>query len=189
MVTKGLDFENVRLVGVLDADNLLNFPDFRSYERSFQLMTQVSGRAGRMHDRGKVVIQTSMPENKILKFVLENNYLQYYKEEISERKQYDYPPFTRLIRISFKHKKENIVNDFSTIYASIIRKQFKEKLLGPYSPLVKRIQNYYIKEILLKLNSDISLPKAKKLLLLASENLRQQKNFSSVMVIFNVDPY
>lgn len=189
MVTKGLDFENVRLVGVLDADNLLNFPDFRSYERSFQLMTQVSGRAGRMHDRGKVVIQTSMPENKILKFVLENNYLQYYKEEISERKQYDYPPFTRLIRISFKHKKENIVNDFSTIYASIIRKQFKEKLLGPYTPLVKRIQNYYIKEILLKLNSDISLPKAKKLLLLVSEKLRQQKNFSSVMVIFNVDPY
>ena len=189
MVTKGLDFENVKLVGILDADNLLNFPDFRSFERSFQLMTQVSGRAGRMHDRGKVIIQTTMSNNKILNHVLENNFEQFFKEEIIERERFNYPPFSRLIRISFKHKKEYIVNNFAEIYASIVKKQFKSSLLGPHTPLIKRIQNYYIKEILLKLNTDISLIKAKKLLILASEKLRQQKNFSNVMVIFNVDPY
>ncbi len=189
MITKGLDFENVRLVGILDADNLLNFPDFRSFERSFQLMTQVSGRAGRMHDRGKVIIQTTMSNNKILKFIIENNYKQFFDEEIIERKEFNYPPFTRLIKISFKHKKEDIANNFAEIYAAMIRKKFAKTLQGPYNPIIKRIQNYYIKEILLKLNSDISLPKAKKLLAFTSEQLRQQKNFSNVIVIFNVDPF
>jgi primosomal protein N' (replication factor Y) len=189
MITKGLDFKNVSLVGVLDADTLLNFPDFRSYERTYQLLTQVSGRAGRMNARGKVVIQTSLAHHKVLQFVLENNFEDFYKEEIYERQQFKYPPFVRMIKITFRHKKQEVVEKFSNLYASRIIGAFGQSVLGPYFPLIKRIQNYYLKEILIKLESNMSLEKSKKFLIQTSANLKNQPNFSNVMVSFNVDPY
>ena len=188
MVTKGLDFENVSVVGVLNADNLLNFPDFRSFERAFQLMTQVSGRAGRMHNQGKVIIQTTQPRHKILKMIIDNNYQGLFKSEIQERQQYNYPPFYRLIKISIKHKKVDIVNYFSENLAYLLRKIFGNRVLGPQAPLIARIQNYYIKEILLKFEPETSLPKAKKAIIAQTDFLKQQKNFSNVFVIYNVDP-
>ncbi len=188
MVTKGLDFENVRLVGVLNADNLLNFPDFRSFERSFQLMTQVSGRAGRMHDRGKVIIQTSQPAHKVIKYVLENDFETFFAEEIQERQKYAYPPFVRLIRISVKHKNEQTARTFATNYTAILRKYFGRFLIGPYDPLIKRIQNYFYREMMIKAGKEISLPKAKKILMNIATELKSQKNFSNVIVVFNVDP-
>ena len=188
MVTKGLDFENVSVVGVLNADNLLNFPDFRSYERTFQLITQVSGRAGRMHNQGKVIIQTSQPQHKVLKMILKNDYSAIYKSEINERKIFNYPPFYKLIRITIKHKKENIANHFATNLAFLLRKSIKKNVLGPKEPLIARIQNYYIKEIMIKFSPEISLPKAKKIIIQKTDFLKQQTNFSNVFIIFNVDP-
>ena len=188
MITKGLDFENVSIVGVLNADNLLNFPDFRSYERAFQLITQVSGRAGRMHGRGKVIIQTSQARHKVLKMVIDNDYLAIFNSELRERKSYNYPPFYKLIRITIKHKKQNIVNQFAENLAFLLRKSIKENVLGPQEPLVSRIQNYYIKEILIKFAPEISLSKVKKIIIQKTDFLKMQNKLSSVFVIFNVDP-
>ncbi len=189
MVTKGLDFENVRVVGILNADNLLNFPDFRSYERSFQLMTQVSGRAGRFSGKGKVIIQTNSTNHKILKYVLENNFNSFFEEEIIERKNFKYPPFIRIIKISIKHKKENICYDFALKYSKILKKIFGLRILGPQEPIIKRIQNYFIREILIKLDAEISLKKAKIAILNNADKLKMFKNYSNVQVIFNVDPF
>ncbi len=188
MVTKGLDFENVSVVGVLNADNLLNFPDFRSYERAFQMITQVSGRAGRVHGQGKVIIQTSQPNHKILKFIQENNYLSLFNQELKERKTFGYPPFIKLIKITLKHKKENVVNRFSDELALLLQKYLGNRVLGPQTPLIARIQNYHIKEILLKLEMSISQTKTKKIIISQTDYLKQKHNFSNVLVNFNTDP-
>jgi len=188
MVTKGLDFENVRVVGVLNADNLLNFPDFRSFERSFQLLTQVSGRAGRMNDRGKVIIQTSNIKHKILSDVKNNNFLKFFADEIREREIYNYPPYIRLIKISIKHKNNKAVYEFSEKFAIKLQKVLGNRVLGPQEPLIKRIQNYFIREIIIKVESSISLPKTKNITIDIANNLKLEKNFSSVVVNYNVDP-
>ncbi|MBN2662946.1 MAG: primosomal protein N' [Bacteroidales bacterium] len=188
MVTKGLDFENVRVVGVLNADNLLNFPDFRSFERSFQLLTQVSGRAGRMNERGKVIIQTSNINHKILSYVMQNNFRQYFDEEIHDREVYNYPPFVRIIKISVKHKNSTAVYEFAENYAIILKKVLNNRVLGPQEPLVNRIQNYHIREIIVKLENSVSHSKTKLFMQRAANNLKMKKNFSSIIVVFNVDP-
>lgn len=188
MITKGLDFENVRVVGVLNADNLLNFPDFRSFERSFQLLTQVSGRAGRMNERGKVIIQTSNINHKILSYVKQNNFDKYFEEEIHDREVYNYPPFVRMIKITIKHKNSTAVYNFAENYAVVLKKVLSNRVLGPQEPLVKRIQNYHIREIIIKLENTVSLNKTKIFLQAAANKLKTKKTFSSVIVVFNVDP-
>jgi len=189
MITKGLDFSNVNLVGVADADSLLNFPDFRSYERTYQLLTQVSGRAGRMKKRGKVIIQTAQPEHIVLKFVIENDFEKFFEFEITQRKKFKYPPFYRLIKINFKHKTEEEVVKFANHYAALVKKYFGDNLSGPITPLIKRIKNYYAQQILIKFDKNISLTKSKKILLQAADYLKKKKNFSTVIVQFDVDPY
>ncbi len=188
MVTKGLDFENVKVVGVLNADNLLNFPDFRSFERSFHLLTQVSGRAGRMNDRGKVIIQTSNVKHKVLKYVIENNFKGFFEGEIAERDSYKYPPFVRLIRIYIKHKKHESAYDFAENFAILLKKVLGNRVLGPQEPMIKRIQNYHIREIMIKIDNEISIPKTKKIIVEITDTLKSKKTFSSVVVVFNVDP-
>lgn len=188
MITKGLDFENVSVVGVLNADNLLNFPDFRSYERAYQLITQVSGRAGRMHGQGKVIVQTSQSKHKVLRMIMQNSYTNLFDYEIKEREAFHYPPFYRLIKITLKHKKEFVVNTFSEELAVMLRKSFANRVLGPQAPIISRIQTYYIKEIILKFEPEASLPKSKKLIIGQVAYLKQQNNFSNVQVNFNVDP-
>ncbi|MCD4833542.1 MAG: primosomal protein N' [Bacteroidales bacterium] len=188
MVSKGLDFDNVSLVGILNADNMLNYPDFRAFERSYQLMAQVSGRAGRKNKQGKVIIQTSNPSHPILQFVLDNKFEEMYKSQLYERKNFNYPPFYRLINISIRHKKPEIVNKASRQLGISLRKVFGKRILGPEPPIIARIQNYYIQNIILKVERERSFQKAKQLLDEQITNLITQANFKTIHVSVNVDP-
>ena len=161
MVTKGLDFDNVSLVGILDADMMLKRPDFRSFERSYQLMSQVAGRAGRKKKRGKVIIQTYDPDHHIIQRVVNHDYYEMYRNELIERKNYAYPPFYKMIVISLKNKNSNKLEVSSEEFAKSLRSFFGDRILGPEFPIVKRIRNMYIKEIRIKLERKISQKKSK----------------------------
>jgi len=189
MVTKGLDFESVRLVGILDADAMLNLPDFRAFERSFQLMTQVSGRAGRSGKQGKVIIQTSSPKNTVIRDVINNDFETHYSQQMLERKDFKYPPFYRLIRLSIKHKDRQVVDHSSKLLADKLRAIFGWRILGPEYPPVNRIQNQYIKNILLKIEREKSFAKAKELINEKVDEVKTIANLKSISVVANVDPY
>ena len=189
MVSKGLDFRNVKLVGIMNADNMLNFPDFRAHERSFQMMLQVAGRAGRTKQRGKVIIQTYNPYHKILQQVTTNEYLEMFKEQINERYNYKYPPIYRLIKITLKHKEYNRVNESSDWMAKSLQNVFNENVLGPEFPPIARIRNLYQKNILIKIPPKQSLPKTKEAILKIKNSFLNVKDFRSVKVILNVDNF
>jgi len=188
MVSKGLDFDNVSIVGIMNADSMLNYPNFRAYERSYQLMAQVSGRAGRSKKQGKVIIQTSQPDNKIIKYVVVNAYRRMFKDQLDERIEFKYPPYYRLIKITIKHKNIQKVDNFADLFAKKLRITFDQRVLGPEYPIINRIQNWYMKDILLKLEKKISINKSKEIILNATAELKSQKNFSNVQVIYNADP-
>jgi len=161
MVSKGLDFDNVSLVGILDADMLLNRPHFRAFERAYQLMSQVAGRSGRKEKRGKVIIQTGNPDHWVIQKVINHDYVGFYDDEILERKNYFYPPFYKMIEFTLKHKDEHLLDKASMDFAQSLRETFKERVLGPEFPVVRRIQNLYLKSIKLKLEKDASDKKVK----------------------------
>jgi primosomal protein N' (replication factor Y) len=161
MITKGLDFDNVGLVGVLDADMLLNRPDYRAFERAFQLMVQVAGRAGRKNKKGKVIIQTSNPDHWVLERVKEHDYSGFYETEIQERKLFFYPPFYKIIDLTLRNTDELKVNMAAQNMVEKLRPVFKERVVGPEFPLIKRIQNFYIKEIKIKIEKDAPERKVK----------------------------
>ncbi|RUT79348.1 replication restart helicase PriA [Ancylomarina longa] len=188
MVSKGLDFDNVSLVGILNADSMLNFPDFRAYERSYQMMAQVSGRAGRKNKRGKVLIQTYTPDHPILRNVIENDYAAMYANQIEERQAYAYPPFYRLIQIVLKHKDQNLVNKAANYLAKSLRKIFGVRIFGPQAPIINRIQNTYIVNILLKIEKKSSPAKAKWILNQQANFLKEIDQFKSIQIYFDVDP-
>jgi primosomal protein N' (replication factor Y) len=188
MVSKGLDFDNVSLVGILDADHLLNFPDFRAYERSFQLMSQVSGRAGRKNKQGLVVIQTSNVTSYILDDVISNNYTHMYQTQLAERQQFHYPPFTRLIRLSLKHKIPSVLDMAAEMLAKDLHASFGNRVYGPEYPLIARINNWYYKNILLKIERSSSLVKAKELIGLSITKLNQHPEYKTVIVQPDIDP-
>ena len=189
MLAKGLDFRNISLVGVMNADNLLNFPDFRAHERSFQLLQQVSGRAGRTQKRGKVLIQTYNPYHQILKQVSVNNYEEMYKEQVEERYNYKYPPLYRTIKIVFKNKNLGRVQKASVWFGQALEMQFKENILGPEPPPVGRIKNKYIMNLLVKIPKNQSLEKTKKYIDNVRRSFNSIKEFSSVRVNIDVDNY
>ncbi|MGM5470969.1 replication restart helicase PriA [Flavobacteriaceae bacterium LMO-SS05] len=189
MLTKGLDFRNVKLVGIMNADNMLNFPDFRAHERSFQLMLQVSGRAGRTDIRGKVLIQTYNPYHQILKQVSTNNYVQMFEEQMNERHNYKYPPIYRLIKITLRHKDFQKVNSSADWYAKSLRQVFAQYVLGPEFPPVSRIRNQYHKNILVKIPPQQSLSKTKEAIIKINNSFFSVKDFRAVRVIINVDNY
>ena len=188
MITKGLDFENVSLVGILNADNMLFFPDFRAFERSFQLMTQVSGRAGRKNGRGLVIAQTFAPEHQILQYVIDNNYTELFNTEAVERMKYHYPPFSRLIKITLRHKEEHILDKAATEMGKLLRSKYNESVLGPEYPVISRIKNYYLKEILIKIEQFSQLPIIKGEIIQCATIIKQNKNFKQVFIQYNVDP-
>ena len=188
MVTKGLDFDHVSTVCILNADNMLSFPDFRATERSFQLMAQVSGRSGRKHKRGMVIIQTYRPDHPVLKEVVNNDYLSMYKLLLPERKKFCYPPFYRLILIKLKHKSAEEVNRASSLLASRLRKVFGKRVLGPEFPVVGRIMNYYIKQILLKIEKDTSVKTVKEKLMDEIVSFEQEYQSGNLRIILDVDP-
>ncbi len=189
MLSKGLDFRKVSLVGVMNADNLLNFPDFRAHERSFQLIQQVAGRAGRTKKRGKVLVQTYNPFHQILQQVSVNDFSGMFKDQIEERHQYKYPPFYRLIKLTAKHKDYNKVNNASGWLAKSLRNVFKEHVLGPEFPPISRIRNQYHKNILIKIPQGQSLQKTKEVILKIHTTFSSIKEFSGVRIIINVDNY
>jgi primosomal protein N' (replication factor Y) len=187
MVTKGLDFDNVSMVGILNSDSMLNFPDFRSFERSFQLMSQVSGRAGRKNKRGKVIIQSQNPDHSIIREVVANDYLSMYTNQLLDRKNFNYPPFHRLIEITLVNKDLNMVNASAKYLADELKQHFGNRVLGPEFPLVSRIRNLYHKNILLKIERESSVVQAKKII---GELLVNFKNsdYRSVRIQIDVDP-
>ncbi|OIQ22872.1 primosomal protein N' [Lacinutrix sp. MedPE-SW] len=189
MLTKGLDFRNVKLVGIMNADNLLNFPDFRAHERSFQLMLQVSGRAGRTKKRGKVLIQTYNPYHKIVQQVSTNDYKSMFEEQLQERYNFKYPPYYRLIKITFKHRDYNRVEQASDWFAKSLKQVFKSNILGPEFPPVSRIRNMYLKNILIKIPQKQSLGKTKDVIRKVNTSFEAVKDFRAVRVIINVDNY
>jgi primosomal protein N' (replication factor Y) len=189
MVTKGLDFRNVRLVGIMNADTLLNFPDFRAHERSFQLMLQVAGRAGRTQKRGLVLIQTFNPHHQIVQQVSTNSYHEMYKEQLEERRNYKYPPFYRLIKITLKGRDYSRVNEGADWLAVSLKNTFGEHVLGPEFPPVARIRNEYYKNILVKIPQGQSLSKTKQLISRVLQSFKAIGAYRGVKSVINVDPY
>jgi primosomal protein N' (replication factor Y) len=190
MVTKGLDFDKVRLVGVFNADRMLHFPDFRSYERAFQLITQVSGRAGRREKPGKVIIQTTHTDHPILNFILNHTQEEFYQTEIADRKQHAYPPFARLIEITVKHADKKITRDAAQQLTAFFKERSSDvKILGPGEPLVSKIRNQYLMSILIKIPRDSGhLVDIKRLLMEQVNRLLKEKEFRSVRIVPDVDP-
>ena len=187
MLTKGLDFRNVNLVGIMNADSLLNFPDYRAHERSFQLLTQVAGRAGRTQKRGKVIIQSYNPYHQILKQVSANDYEGMFKEQLYEREQFLYPPVNRIIKITFKHKNYNSLNEAADWFAKSLRNVFRNGVLGPEYPPVARIRNQYLKHVIIKIPMGQSLGKTKNSIKRIENSFNAISQFRSVRVIYNVD--
>lgn len=188
MVVKGLDFENVNLVGILSADSLLSYPDFRVNERAFQLMEQVSGRAGRKDGLGKVVIQASRIQHHILQHVVEHNYKAMYETEIAEREQFGYPPFFRLVKVTLKHKKQQTVEQAAMVLANWLRPQLGAQLVGPAAPPVGKVRDFYLQEMLIKLPRDSKrITQVKNLMKEYFSQLLIEKQFRSVIIVPDVD--
>ena len=187
MVTKGLDFDNVAVVGILNADNMLHYPDFRAHERAFQLMMQVAGRAGRKGKQGKVLLQTYDDTHSVIQLLKAHDFKHFYREQIAERKLFNYPPFSRIIGITLKHRDKNKLDKAANQLATQLRKSFGHRVLGPEYPSISRIRNYYHKDILLKIEIEASVKKAKTFLTTIIKRLQEQQNFRSVRIILNVD--
>lgn len=188
MVTKGLDFERVSLVGILNADNLINFPDFRASERAFNMLEQVAGRAGRRNKRGLVIVQTSQPAHPILSYLQAHNYEGFYEHELEERRRYGYPPFTRVINIYLKHRDEDLLIKAAAGYAETLRHLFGNRILGPDEPHIARIQSLYIRKIMLKVEIQASMSKVKAILRSVYEAQMADKSLRSLVVYYDVDP-
>jgi primosomal protein N' (replication factor Y) len=188
MVVKGLDFDNVDLVGILDADGLLHFADFRVHERAFQLMEQVSGRAGRRAGTGKVFIQTANPTHPTLLHVARHDYVGMYNEEIEKRRQFSYPPFSRVIHIHFKHKERTVVFDAAHNFAKAMDFLYRNYIVGPAEPVVNRVRGMFLMEMLLKLPRDAQMiAKCKDDIMKECANLHQHKQFKKVVIVSDVD--
>ena len=188
MLTKGLDFANVGLVGVLNADNLLNFPDFRAHERTFQLMVQVAGRSGRSDLRGDVVIQTFNPYHVILQQVSVNDYKAMFEEQLEERRQFLYPPVVRLVRITLKDRDFNKVDEAAKWMGTSLKSIFGEYALGPTIPGISRIRNKYLRTILVKISEKMPLKASKSKIVKVRNSFHAIPQFRSVQVILDVDP-
>ena len=189
MVTKGLDFGGVKLVGVLNADTMINFPDFRSSERAFNMLEQVSGRAGRKNGQGLVIIQTSNPSNPMLKHLLKHDYVSYYNDEIAEREQLRYPPFSKIINIYLKHRDDSTVTEISVRYSNMLREVFGTRVLGPEATAVPKVQQMYIRQIMLKMENQASMPKVKAILRTIYEKMiTVDSRMKSTVIYYDVDP-
>ncbi len=188
MVTKGFDFGGVSLVAVLNADKIINFPDFRSSERAFNMLEQVAGRAGRRNSQGIVVVQTANPSHPVIKFLQSHDYIGFYNNEIEERRLFNYPPFTRVIYIYLKHRDNDTLVEIATIYASKLRQLFGNRIFGPEEPLISRIQSLYIRKIMLKVEINASMSKVKQILRDTYEQMHLHSRMKGMIVYYDVDP-
>lgn len=188
MVSKGLDFGDVRVVGVLNADTLLNFPDFRSNERAFNMLEQVAGRAGRRKEKGTVVIQTVNPEHEVLKYVKAHDYGSYYTAEIADRSRYAYPPFTKVINIYIKNKDNMTCDRAAVTFTMALRNVFGERVLGPEKPFVSRVATWYLQSIMLKIEAGASMKKVKDLLRQILASVSMNPDIKTSVIYYDVDP-
>lgn len=188
MISKGLDFENVNFVGVANADTLLNFPDFRSNERAFNMLEQVAGRAGRRKEKGYVAIQTTKPEEPVLQFVAKHDYKGYYESEIAEREKYRYPPFTKVINIYLKNKDARIADRIAIAYTRELQKIFGNRVLGPEKPFVSRVALWYIQSVMLKVEANASMNKVKEILHNLYEKMATMPEMKTSIIYYDVDP-
>lgn len=188
MVTKGLDFDHVSVVGIVSADNLIYFPDFRAYERAFQQMTQVSGRAGRHGHQGKVIIQTYNPYHQAIRNVIDNDYASMYSSQITERRVFRYPPYYRLIDITLKHKDSETLNGAADRFAAQLRGVFATRVIGPEYPNVTRVRGMYIKKIIIRFQRTEAIAQAKKIIMDIADKLKTDKALSTLQIHFDVDP-
>ena len=188
MVTKGLDFDNVALVGILNADSMLHFPDFRAYERAFQLMMQVAGRAGRKGQRGQVLIQTYDEDHEMFGLLKSNDYTGFIRQQIQERKLFSYPPYNRLVGITLKHKNQRKLDETANALVVLMRKSFGARVLGPEYPAISKIRNYYHKNVLLKIEHEASISEAKIILHTIVEKMKNHPQHKSIRFILDVDP-
>ena len=188
MVTKGLDFGKVSVVGILNADSMLNYPDFRAYEQAFMMISQVSGRAGRKGKRGEVILQTKTPDLPVIQYVVHNDYPTFFKELLDERREFHYPPFYHLVYVYLKHRDENIVNTAGVELGSRLRDIFGARVLGPDKPAVARVKTLSIRKIVLKLENGIDYPRVRQYLRGALEAMMKDKRYGALQVYYDVDP-
>ncbi len=188
MVTKGLDFGKVSVVGILNADSMLNYPDFRAYEQAFMMMSQVSGRAGRKGKRGEVILQTKTPDLPVIQYVVHNDYPTFFKELLDERCEFHYPPFYHLVYVYLKHRDENIVNTAGVELGSRLRDIFGARVLGPDKPAVARVKTLSIRKIVLKLENGIDYPRVRQYLRGALDAMMKDKRYGVLQVYYDVDP-
>ena len=188
MVTKGLDFGKVSVVGILNADSMLNYPDFRAYEQAFMMMSQVSGRAGRKGKRGEVILQTKTPDLPVIQYVVHNDYQTFFKELLDERCEFHYPPFYHLVYVYLKHRDENIVNTAGVELGSRLRDIFGARVLGPDKPAVARVKTLSIRKIVLKLENGIDYPRVRQYLRGALDAMMKDKRYGALQVYYDVDP-
>ena len=188
MVSKGLDFDRVSIVGILNADSMLNYPDFRSYERAFQLMAQVAGRAGRKNKQGLVILQTKSPDLPVIHQVMRNDYEGLYLDQLAERQLFRYPPYYRLIYVYLKHRKESVLEQASDMMAQYLRSALGDRVLGPDKPPVARVQTLYIKKMIVKVEQTASIAKVRDYLLSVQRAIVEDERFRSLIVYYDVEP-
>ena len=188
MISKGLDFDNVTVVGILNADSMLNYPDFRAYEQSFMMMSQVSGRAGRKGKQGLVILQTKSPDLPVIQQVVRNDYQSFYSDLLVERRDFHYPPFYRLVYVYLKHRDENTVNSAGLEFGSRLREIFGDRVLGPDKPAVARVKTLNIRKIMLKLENGIDYSRARQYLRSALDAMLKDKRYGALQVYYDVDP-
>lgn len=188
MVTKGLDFEKVSVVGIINADSMLNYPDFRAYEHAFMMMAQVSGRAGRKGKRGLVILQTKQKEAPVIGQVVRNDYTSLYKELIAERQAFHYPPYYHLVYVFLRHRQESTVNTAAIEMGSRLRQWFGGRVLGPDKPSIAKVKSQNIRKLVLKFENGIDMQKVREYLLLAQSQMLADKRYSSLQVYYDVDP-
>ena len=190
MITKGLDFEHIGIVGILNADLSLQFPDFRAGERAFQLFTQVAGRAGRKHKQGKVIIQSFQPTHPVILETIDNNYARFYGREMQERKKFVYPPLFRMIQITLKHKQPKTVLEAAHFLAKQLTSKFGNRVLGPTQPGVARLRGQYLQNIIIKMEKDPKILTGIKAFLMEARLITiNSPGFKSVRINIDVDPY
>ena len=188
MVSKGLDFDHVSIVGILNADTMLNYPDFRSYERAFQLMAQVAGRAGRKNKRGRVVLQTKSIEHPIIHQVIANDYEDMVGGQLAERQMFHYPPYYRLIVLVLRSRNESVLQELSVIYAEKLHARLGERVLGPVTPPVTRVQTLHIKKIVLKIEIAAAIAPVREILEAVHSEMQRYLPFRQLLVHYDVDP-
>ncbi|MGQ9620480.1 MAG: replication restart helicase PriA, partial [Bacteroidales bacterium] len=189
MISRSLSTENLTVTGILNIDSIMNIPDFRAHERAFQFIAQVTGKTGRKNKQGKVIIQSYDPNHRIMKYLLRNDYRGFYEAQLEERKTFNYPPFCRLVKITMKHKDKRLLNEFADRLCEKLREHFEDRVLGPEFPVISRIQLWYLKEILIKIERDKSFHQARGIIRESIDEVTSMKGTTMLKVLVDVDPY